>query len=370
MPSADGGAPLAIVTGATSGFGLAACEQLLARGVDVILAVRSASSGAAVAAGMAARARAGAGAARVMALDLSDLASVASFAAAVAALDRPLAFLILNAGMVSLGGARALTAQGFEATVGVNHLGHAALFNLLLPRLKASRTRVVAVGSTAHASGKLAAGAPLDAAAGLQAYANSKLLNTVWGFEVQRRFAADGVTCNSVHPGSGLSTGLGLGAGSTLAAALRYTLIPLATPLMCTSRQTQKAPPLRSQPPTPQRAASTFPAARQRWPALLQEMRTWARTCGWRRSDCCATPRARTACRQRSRCSLEKPWQAARDPSLRGLLQAASMHAACEVRKLFNRCRGRRAFNRRPTTRRVERLESHSRRPMTEHDDS
>ena len=231
-PSADGGAPLAIVTGATSGFGLAACEQLLARGVDVILAVRSASSGAAAAAGMAARARAGAGAARVMALDLSDLASVASFAAAVAALDRPLAFLILNAGMVSLGGARALMAQGFEATVGVNHLGHAALFNLLLPRLKASRTRVVAVGSTAHASGKLAAGAPLDAAVGLQAYANSKLLNTVWGFEVQRRFAADGVTCNSVHPGSGLSTGLGLGAGSTLAAALRYTLIPLATPLM------------------------------------------------------------------------------------------------------------------------------------------
>ena len=229
---AAGSAPLAIVTGATSGFGYAACELLLARGVDVILACRSPSSAAAAAAEMAARAHAGAGSARVMSLDLSDLASVATFAAAVDALGRPLALLILNAGMVSLGGARTLTAQGFEAVVGVNHLGHAALFNALLPRLKASRTRVVAVGSAAHASGKLAVGAPLDAASGLQAYANSKLLNSVWGFEVQRRFAAEGVTCNSVHPGSGLYTGLGLGGGSTLAAALRYTLMPLITPLM------------------------------------------------------------------------------------------------------------------------------------------
>ena len=233
MPPAGaaGSAPLAIVTGATSGFGHAACEQLLARGVDVILACRSPSSAAAAAAEMAARAPAGAGSARAMSLDLSDLASVAAFAAAVDALGRPLALLILNAGTVSLG-ARTFTAQGYEATVGVNHLGHAALFNALLPRLKASRTRVVAVGSAAHASGKLAAGAPLDAASGLQAYANSKLLNTVWGFEVQRRFAAEGVTCNSVHPGSGLYTGLGLGGGSTLAAALRYTLMPLITPLM------------------------------------------------------------------------------------------------------------------------------------------
>ena len=78
---AAGSAPLAIVTGATSGFGYAACELLLARGVDVILACRSPSSAAAAAAEMAARAPAGAGSARVMSLDLSDLASVAAFAA-------------------------------------------------------------------------------------------------------------------------------------------------------------------------------------------------------------------------------------------------------------------------------------------------
>jgi NAD(P)-dependent dehydrogenase (short-subunit alcohol dehydrogenase family) len=167
-----------------------------------------------------------------MALDLSDLASVSSFASTFLAQHaaRPLRFLINNAGLAQLGGARSLTGQGFEATVGVNHLGHAALFNLLLPHLKSSRTRVVAVGSLVHAQGKQAVGAPLDSADGLAAYANSKLLNSVWAFEVQRRYSAAGVTCNSGHPGSGLYTGLG-GKGA-LATLLRATLIPLLTPLL------------------------------------------------------------------------------------------------------------------------------------------
>ncbi len=60
----------------------------------------------------------------------------------------------------------------------MNHLGHAALFNLLLPHLKTSGTRVVAVGSLVHSQGRQAVGAPLDAGEGLEAYANSKLLNT------------------------------------------------------------------------------------------------------------------------------------------------------------------------------------------------
>lgn len=57
-----------------------------------------------------------------------------------------------------------------------------------------------------------------------------QLLNTMWGFEVQRRFSARGISCNSGHPGSGLYTGLG--GASTAAVVLRATLIPLLTPLL------------------------------------------------------------------------------------------------------------------------------------------
>jgi NAD(P)-dependent dehydrogenase (short-subunit alcohol dehydrogenase family) len=222
--------PLAIVTGANNGFGYSAAELLLQRGTDVILACRSEARGAAAAAALAkAHAGSACGTPTFMAIDLGDLASVASFAAAFLALNRPLALLIANAGIACLG-ARELTAQGFESTVGTNHLGHAALFNLLLPHLKASRTRVVAVGSMIHKNGAAPAGTPMDAASGWAAYANSKLLNSVWALEVQRRFAAEGVSANSVHPGAGLYTGLGpKGWGAWL---LRATIVPLLTPLM------------------------------------------------------------------------------------------------------------------------------------------
>lgn len=49
---------------------------------------------------------------------------------------------------------------------------------------------------------------------------------------MNRRFGADGVTCNSVHPGAGLYTGLGRqNVSRATARLLEYTLIPLLAPL-------------------------------------------------------------------------------------------------------------------------------------------
>ena len=74
-----------------------------------------------------------------MALDLASLASVRRFSEELArrlnaAELPPLHALVCNAGVQ---GARALTADGFEMTFGVNHLGHYLLVNLLLPSLTA-----------------------------------------------------------------------------------------------------------------------------------------------------------------------------------------------------------------------------------------
>ena len=249
-PAASAGRPLALVTGANNGFGYGVTVLLLSRGYDVILACRSAERGAAAAAEASAAARApgaaaalpplpegaaplhvaGPGAATAMVLDLADLRSVAAiaeaFARAPAAAGR-LAVLINNAGLAQLGERVLAPLTGVELTVATNHLGHAALFNLLLPRLRRDGTRVVAVSSIVHSSGVQAVGAPLDAAHGWAAYCNSKLLNSLWAREVQRRFSAQNVTCTHGHPGSGLFTTLG---GKQV--ILRNTVMLILAPIL------------------------------------------------------------------------------------------------------------------------------------------
>ena len=173
--------PLAVVTGSSAGFGLAAAAILLGKGVDVVYAVRTTALGDAAA---AAAAKAAGARAFVLRLDLADLATVSPFAAALereTAATHRLAFLINNAGIGIVTAGAPTTAQGFSKIVGANHFGHAALFNALLPRLRRDRTRVVAVSSMLHAQGAVApAGAALDGAAvtdgglALQAYNDSK----------------------------------------------------------------------------------------------------------------------------------------------------------------------------------------------------
>jgi NAD(P)-dependent dehydrogenase (short-subunit alcohol dehydrogenase family) len=100
---------------------------------------------------------------------------------------------------------RQLTAQGFEYTFGVNHLGHFYLTNLLLPRLEAdSPSRVVSVSSMGH---HFARGGMRfddlqseDRYDGMDAYCRSKLANVLFVRGLARREAA-AVTANAAHPG-------------------------------------------------------------------------------------------------------------------------------------------------------------------------
>jgi NAD(P)-dependent dehydrogenase (short-subunit alcohol dehydrogenase family) len=109
--------------------------------------------------------------------------------------------LINNAGAVSKTFKR--TKDGFELQFGVNHLGHFALTNLLLPHV---RGRVVTVSSQAERAGRLELD-DLDFKrrkyTQSASYNQSKLANLLFAGELQRRLRGVGslVTSHAAHPG-------------------------------------------------------------------------------------------------------------------------------------------------------------------------
>lgn len=143
-PSTSLAGKTAIITGSSSGIGLEAGEQMLARGLSrLIMAVRSTARGEAAAKPLRERYR---GAARidVWELDQASYESVRAFAARCAAAAQQqqlprLDVVVLNAGLgmprYELGG------HGWETTLQVNYLGAALLALLLLPVLRDSGER-------------------------------------------------------------------------------------------------------------------------------------------------------------------------------------------------------------------------------------
>jgi NAD(P)-dependent dehydrogenase (short-subunit alcohol dehydrogenase family) len=190
-----------LITGANTGIGRATADDLASRGGKVFVACRSAEKGRAAAAEIAAAT--GNEAVVFLPLDLADLASVRDCAAEFLARGEPLHVLINNAGV---GGARGRTADGFEVHFGINHLGHFALTQALLPLLRESApARIVSVASDAHYQAK---GINFEALrnrtkgiTGLPEYAVSKLCNVLFAAELGRRLAGTGVTTYSLHPG-------------------------------------------------------------------------------------------------------------------------------------------------------------------------
>jgi NAD(P)-dependent dehydrogenase (short-subunit alcohol dehydrogenase family) len=200
----------AIVTGATSGLGYETALELGRHGADVILAVRDRTRGEAARramevalAGVPAR-----GSFEMGDLDLASLESVQSFAEGVTAAGQDLHLLVNNAGIMAI--PRRETVDGFEMQLGTNHLGHMALTLRLLGPLARTGTagtasRVVTVSSNVHKTGRI----DLDDLMGTRsykpwaAYAQSKLANLLFTYELQRRLDAAGlpVGAYAAHPG-------------------------------------------------------------------------------------------------------------------------------------------------------------------------
>jgi NAD(P)-dependent dehydrogenase (short-subunit alcohol dehydrogenase family) len=193
-----------VVTGGTGGLGYWASEQLAAAGGSVVIAARNAERGAAALRSLTAQVP-GADA-RFVRLDLADLASVEEAAAELSALPR-IDALIANAGVLASHG-RQTTADGFEAMIGTNFLGHFALIGRMIPALTAQpvTSRVVHLGSISHEFFRLDLD-DLQASTGrfreFRTYGRSKLAVMTYGFELDRRLRLAGSSAASLvaHPG-------------------------------------------------------------------------------------------------------------------------------------------------------------------------
>src|SRR5947209_643033 len=123
-----------VVTGGNSGIGFETAAALAHMGARVLVTARSADRGRAAVAALTERVQ---GAAiQLVVFDLADLASIRRGAGEILELAPRLDVLINNAGLVLT--ERAVTVDGFEATVAINHLGPFLLTNLLLDRITAS----------------------------------------------------------------------------------------------------------------------------------------------------------------------------------------------------------------------------------------
>lgn len=191
-----------VVTGSNVGIGFETAVGVAALGATTVLACRNQAK-----AEVAAREvtqRTWNDDVHVVPLDLADLASVRKAGEDILSRWDRVDVLVNNAG--GTWSERTLTAQGFEYTFGVNHLGHFALTNLLLDRLRSGApSRIVNVTSVGHhaAWGGLRF-EDLQSEKGykaMEAYSRSKLANVLFTRELAKRLKGSGVTANAVHPG-------------------------------------------------------------------------------------------------------------------------------------------------------------------------
>jgi NAD(P)-dependent dehydrogenase (short-subunit alcohol dehydrogenase family) len=205
---------VAVITGGNVGLGYWTARHAVGHDATVVIGCRSEVKCAAAAAEIRVAVGSQRDRSRIvpMALDLASSKSIFAFAKALqhAGYERVDA-LVLNAGVMRP--PFALTEDGLELQIGVNHFGHALLARELEPLLVAAAQRrgaasVVVVSSSAHyrpyAEGVrrsvelLSDPATYDA---WRAYGQSKLANVLFARALAKRLAPQNVRVNACHPG-------------------------------------------------------------------------------------------------------------------------------------------------------------------------
>lgn len=208
-----------VITGASDGIGAAAARALAKAGEEVVVVGRSPEKTEAVARSI--------GAASFVA-DYTRLDTVRELAAALRQAYPRIDVLANNAGGVM--GTREVTADGFEKTFQVNHLGGFLLTALLMPTLLSSGATVVNTSSVAaQGFGRFDIGDLNNEKSyvSMRAYGNGKLANILHVRELQQRFSGQGLAAAAFHPGviaSNFGSESGLGMKLIYHTPLRYFL--------------------------------------------------------------------------------------------------------------------------------------------------
>jgi NAD(P)-dependent dehydrogenase (short-subunit alcohol dehydrogenase family) len=193
---------VAIVTGANTGLGFHTAAALADKGAHVVLAVRNLDKGKDAVDKI--KADSPNAVVALQQLDLTSLEAIREAAEEIKAAHQRIDLLINNAGVMWT--PKDTTKDGFELQFGTNHLGHFTFDGLLLERLlPVEGSRVVTVSSQGHRTGRI----NFDDLQSERkygrhaAYAQSKLANLMFTYELQRRLTAKGAPTIAVaaHPG-------------------------------------------------------------------------------------------------------------------------------------------------------------------------
>ena len=194
-----------LITGSTDGVGRVVAIRLGAAGANVVVHGRDRKRGDDVVDEI----RRGGGRAVLHTADLSSLDEVRALADTMRADLGRLDVLVNNAGIGSASGGRQrrVSADGYELRFGVNYLAGFLLTRLLLPLIRSSTpARVVNVASLGQH--------PIDfddvmltrGYDGSRAYAQSKLAQIMFTFDLARELEGTGVTVNCLHPATYMDT--------------------------------------------------------------------------------------------------------------------------------------------------------------------
>lgn len=199
---------LALITGATSGMGYATAVEMAKKNYAVVMLGRNVEKG--LQAAETAKRESGSQDIEFAACDLASLDSIRAFATEFIQKHDTLDVLINNAGVLTI--KRQETQDGFEMQLGVNHLGHFLLTNLLLDLiLDAEAGRIVNVSSGGHKWGTFYEEDPhMNKSYNvIKGYGQSKLANILFTKELALRLQDTNVLVNTLHPGA-VATNLGV----------------------------------------------------------------------------------------------------------------------------------------------------------------
>ena len=200
-----------LVTGSTGGLGRGVARRLASGGAHVIVHGRNRERGMQLVHEIE---REGNGSARFYAADLASFDQVRAFGNAILRDYDRLDVLVHNAGFGSAPDERLLSEDGHEYRFQVNYLSTFLLTHMLMPRLLAGvPSRIVNVSSLAQR--------PIDFDdvmiennfSGGRAYAQSKLAQIMFTFDLAEQLDGTGVMVNSLHPATYMPTGMVARAG-------------------------------------------------------------------------------------------------------------------------------------------------------------